>query len=70
MTTYNDIADNQDRNFQRKCRLQLGRLAYERLVPVAAQHFQDGLKHPNPNKRKNIARRAYNIIFTEALTRN
>lgn len=67
MTTYNDIANRSDRNFQIECKIKLGRVRYQQLLIIAGQRFQRGLKHPDPNKRKNTARRMYNSVFTKAL---
>ena len=67
--TYNDIADGLDKLFHARCRRELGMHHYMRLVPMAKLAFQEGFKEPNENKRLNVARRAANMIFTRALTK-
>lgn len=67
MTTYNEIATIYDRQFQQKMRRELGSRHYMRLVPMAKIAFEQGLKHPNPNKRENTARRMANLVFCMAL---
>jgi len=64
---YNDIATREDRNFQWKCKRELGVHHYNRLIPKAAEAFRQGLRHPNQNKRENTARRLANLVFTNAL---
>ena len=55
MTTYKEACSREDETFQARARSILGRNHYLRLVPLARQAFQEGLKEPNINKRKNTA---------------
>lgn len=65
--TYNDLATREDRQFHVRCRRELGKQHYIRLVPMVKLAFQEGMKEPNPNKRENTARRMANLVFTMAL---
>ncbi len=67
MTTYKEVCSQQDKNFQARARSTLGRTHYLKLVPLANQAFQKGLKEPNINKRINTAIRMANLVFSEAM---
>lgn len=69
MTTYSQIATQQDRQFQARARSILGHHKYMELVPLARAAFEKGMKEPNPNKRENTARRLANLVYTEAMAR-
>lgn len=69
MITYKEIATPADKQFQARCRRELGVKHYLRLVPIARLAFQEGMKDPNPNKRHNTARRMANMVFTNALNK-
>ena len=69
MITYNDIADHNDRKRHRKIKLQLGKDKYFQLVPIAKLMFQQALKEPDELKRNNAARKAYNMVFTIAISK-
>ena len=65
--TYKQICSREDKNFQARARSVLGRSLYLKLVPLAHQAFQEGLKEPNINKRENTAIRMANLVFSEAM---
>tara|TARA_R110002153_G_scaffold173631_3_gene326447 strand:+ start:13586 stop:13801 length:216 start_codon:yes stop_codon:yes gene_type:complete len=68
MTTYKQICSREDKIFQSKARSVLGRSLYLKLVPLAHQAFQEGLKEPNVNKRENNAIRMANLVFSKAMS--
>ena len=57
MTSYKEIATESDKKFQARCRRELGKSQYLRLVPFARIAFDEGMKEPNLTKRHNTARR-------------
>lgn len=67
MTTYSQIATQQDKNFQAKAKATLGHHKYMELVPEARAAFEKGMKEPNKNKRENTARRMANLVFSKAM---
>ena len=68
MTTYKEVCSREDKTFQARARSILGRNHYLRLVPLAHEAFQEGLKEPNVNKRENTAIRMANLVFSKAMS--
>lgn len=67
MTTYNDIATREDKQFHARARSTLGNRKYMELVPLARKAFEEGMKEPNEVKRENTARRMANLVYTKAM---
>ncbi len=68
MITYKSVATKEDQLFLANCRRVLGHHEFNSLVPKVRKAFQEAYKNePNVNKKVNVARRAANIIYTDAV---
>lgn len=68
MIKYNDIATKQDKDFLSNCRRKLGVNKFNSLVPKVRTAFRTAYNNePNVNKKNNVARRAANMIYTQAM---
>lgn len=68
MITYKQISTREDRLFLMKCKQMLGVRKFNELVPSARLAFELAYKNEtNEVKRENSARRAVNLVYTNAV---